>query len=106
MSRTSQSIKNIVAGIGSQIFLALVSFFTTRLIKVNLGFEYLGLNGVFNNIMALLGLPEKGIGTNIHYHIPPHKQACYKEWNGINLPITEKNTCTEVKFTHESMFNG
>lgn len=35
-------------------------------------------------------LTEKEIGTNIHYPIPPHKQECYKEWNGISLPVTEK----------------
>ena len=35
-------------------------------------------------------LTEKGIGTNIHYPIPPHKQECYNEWNGLNLPVTEK----------------
>ena len=35
-------------------------------------------------------LTEKGIGTNIHYPIPPHKQECYKEWDDISLPITEK----------------
>lgn len=35
-------------------------------------------------------LAEKGIGTNIHYPIPPHKQECYNEWNGLNLPVTEK----------------
>ncbi len=35
-------------------------------------------------------LEEKEIGTNIHYPIPPHKQECYKDWNNINLPVTEK----------------
>lgn len=35
-------------------------------------------------------LESKGIGTNIHYPIPPHKQECYKEWNGMNLPVTER----------------
>lgn len=35
-------------------------------------------------------LTDKGIGTNIHYPIPPHKQECYKDWNSMNLPITEK----------------
>lgn len=35
-------------------------------------------------------LTENDIGTNIHYPIPPHKQECYKEWNGISLPVTEK----------------
>ena len=35
-------------------------------------------------------LEEKGIGTVIHYPIPPHKQECYKEWNLMSLPITER----------------
>jgi dTDP-4-amino-4,6-dideoxygalactose transaminase len=33
---------------------------------------------------------ENNIHTLIHYPIPPHKQLAYKEWNGLNLPITEK----------------
>lgn len=35
-------------------------------------------------------LAENGIGTVIHYPIPPHKQECYKDWNNMSLPITEK----------------
>lgn len=35
-------------------------------------------------------LNEKGIDTMIHYPIPPHKQACYREWNELSLPVTEK----------------
>ena len=35
-------------------------------------------------------LQEKGIQTDIHYPIPPHKQKCYSEWNNISLPITEE----------------
>ena len=35
-------------------------------------------------------LTEKEIGTNIHYPIPPHKQECYKEWNNMSFPVTEK----------------
>jgi dTDP-4-amino-4,6-dideoxygalactose transaminase len=35
-------------------------------------------------------LEEKGIQTTIRYPIPPHNQACYKEWNNISLPITEQ----------------
>lgn len=34
-------------------------------------------------------LDKNGVGTIIHYPIPPHKQECYKEWNGMSLPITE-----------------
>lgn len=35
-------------------------------------------------------LNKNEIGTVIHYPIPPHKQKCYKEWNSISLPVTEK----------------
>ena len=34
-------------------------------------------------------LEDNGVGTVIHYPIPPHKQECYKEWNEMSLPITE-----------------
>lgn len=34
-------------------------------------------------------LQERGVQTLIHYPIPPHKQACYKEWNSKSLPVTE-----------------
>ena len=34
-------------------------------------------------------LQENGVQTIIHYPIPPHKQACYREWNALSLPITE-----------------
>lgn len=35
-------------------------------------------------------LTSNGIQTNIHYPIPPHKQECFKEWNHMVLPVTEK----------------
>ncbi len=35
-------------------------------------------------------LQNKGIGTLIHYPIPPHQQECYKAYSGLDLPITEK----------------
>ena len=34
-------------------------------------------------------LEKNGIGTVIHYPIPPHKQECYKEWNNLSFSITE-----------------
>jgi len=32
----------------------------------------------------------KGITTQVHYPVPPHKQQAYKEWNSSSYPITEK----------------
>lgn len=35
-------------------------------------------------------LSGEGVQTLIHYPIPPHKQACFKAWNGLSLPLTEQ----------------
>lgn len=35
-------------------------------------------------------LEKHGVGTVIHYPIPPHKQACYQDWNALSFPITEQ----------------
>lgn len=35
-------------------------------------------------------LSEHGIQTLIHYPIPPHQQACYKEYNQLALPVTKQ----------------
>lgn len=35
-------------------------------------------------------LAECGVGTMIHYPIPPHLQKAYSEWNTISLPVTER----------------
>ncbi len=41
-------------------------------------------------------LEKKGIGTVIHYPIPPHKQKCYSEWKGLSFPITEQIAAEEL----------
>lgn len=35
-------------------------------------------------------LEKNNVGTVIHYPIAPHKQDCYKEWNHMSFPITER----------------
>lgn len=35
-------------------------------------------------------LADHSVQTLIHYPIPPHKQQCYKAWNGRSYPITEQ----------------
>ncbi len=34
-------------------------------------------------------LKENGVGTDIHYATPPHRQPCYSELNGCDLPVTD-----------------
>ena len=35
-------------------------------------------------------LLSKGVETNIHYPVPPHKQPAYKELSDLNFPISEE----------------
>ncbi len=41
-------------------------------------------------------LTENGVQTIIHYPIPPHKQECYKEWNNLSFPVTERIHAEEL----------
>lgn len=41
-------------------------------------------------------LKEWGVETLIHYPIPPHRQACYKEFAHLSLPVTEQVHRTEL----------
>ncbi len=87
MGRKAQSIKNITSGFISQILIAFLSLFTTRVIKQSLGFEYLGLNGVFTNIVTFLCLSELGLSSAVTF-------ALYK-------PLAEKNEeliCSLLRF--------
>ena len=35
-------------------------------------------------------LQQQGIGTLIHYPVPPHRQRAYSEWNDRSYPVTER----------------
>lgn len=37
-----------------------------------------------------------GVGTAIHYAVPPHLQPCYREYAGLHLPVTEEIARTVV----------
>ena len=41
-------------------------------------------------------LTEHGVQTLIHYPIPPHLQECYKQWNLLSFPITERIHAQEL----------
>ena len=35
-------------------------------------------------------LDANGVGTDIHYAVPPHKQPCYRDLQHVPLPVTEQ----------------
>lgn len=68
-SRTKNSIKNISTGAVVQIINKVMAFVVrTVFIKV-LNSEYLGVNGLFTNILTILSFAELGIGTAIIFNM-------------------------------------
>ncbi len=66
-SRTSNSIKNSVIGGASMIVKILLAFAYRTIFVHFLAAEYLGLNGLFTNILTILSLADLGITTSIVY---------------------------------------
>lgn len=67
MSRTRNSIKNIIFALIGQILALLISFIARTIFIRILGKEILGLNGLFTNILSMLSFAELGIGSAIIY---------------------------------------
>lgn len=64
-SRTINAIRNMsVSGI-SQVITLLMSFISRSIFIYTLGTEYLGINGLFTNILTVLSFAELGIGNAI-----------------------------------------
>lgn len=64
-SRTQNSILNIVTGLGGYVINTILGF-VCRIIFIRcLTAEYLGINGLFSNILTMLSLAELGIGGAI-----------------------------------------
>lgn len=66
-SRTKNSIKNLLTGIVGQVVTVLLSFINRSVFVYFLGVEYLGVNGLFTNILTILSLAELGVGSAIVY---------------------------------------
>lgn len=75
--RTKNTIKNMIASMGSNIINILIGFVAQAIFVKTLGSTILGLNGLFTNIVSMLSIVEIGIGDAIIYSL-------YK-------PIADKN---------------
>ena len=67
--RTSNSIKNTIVSILMSIITILIGLITQKIFIEMLGTEYLGLNGLFTNILSMLAIAELGIGSAIIYSL-------------------------------------
>lgn len=69
LNRTFHSIKNSSMALIAQILTVVISFTTRTFFIHSLGVNYLGVGGLFQNILTLLSLSELGIGTAITYSL-------------------------------------
>ncbi|WBW98960.1 lipopolysaccharide biosynthesis protein [Oceanirhabdus sp. W0125-5] len=83
--RVKNSLINITAGIVNQIIITLLSFISRSVFISSLGIAYLGVNGLFTNILAMLALAESGIGSSIIYSL--YKPVAEKNEEKINVLI-------------------
>ena len=66
-TRTQNSIRNVRTGAIVQFINKIMAFFVRTVFIKTLNTEYLGLNGLFTNILTMLAFSELGIGTAIIY---------------------------------------
>ena len=66
-NRTKNSEKNIVSGIANKLILLILSFVSRKLFVHYIGIEYLGINGLFSNVLQLLSLADLGFGVAMAY---------------------------------------
>ncbi|MFB9325061.1 lipopolysaccharide biosynthesis protein [Paenibacillus aurantiacus] len=67
--RVKSSLLNISAGLGNQLIITALSFLSRSVFIGTLGIEYLGVNGLFTSMLAMLSLAEAGIGSSIIYSL-------------------------------------
>lgn len=63
--RTKNSIQNSIVAIISNVLIIILGFVVQTVFVKTLGEEYLGINGLFNNIISMLAIVELGIGPAI-----------------------------------------
>ncbi|MCI8455318.1 MAG: hypothetical protein HFE84_12010 [Lachnospiraceae bacterium] len=69
MDRVEDAAKNLKFTAAGELVLALLKFASRRVFVVLLGKEYLGINGLFTDILSLLSLAELGVGVSITYSL-------------------------------------
>lgn len=67
--RKQNSMKNIITSVITNIITIIIGLIAQKLFIKVLGTEYLGLNGLFTNMITMLGIVELGIGNAIIYNL-------------------------------------
>ncbi len=84
-SRTNNVIKNTTITTLCYIMYLIVSFVCRTIFTKKLGAEYLGISGLFSNILTILSFAELGLGSSLVYHL--YKPLAEDDHNKVNLYI-------------------
>ena len=68
-SRISNSFKNLFSGMMTRGIMMILSFLVRTVFVATLSAEYLGVNGLFSNILTVLSLAELGFSTAMVYSL-------------------------------------
>lgn len=68
-SRTTNTIFNFTSSIGGQLITILMHFVVRTVFINTLGKSYLGISGLFSNILSMLALAEFGVGSAIIFKL-------------------------------------
>lgn len=80
-TRIEVAFKNASITMVCQIFYIIVSFICRTVFTKILGTEYLGLTGLFSNILTMLSFVELGIGNSVVYKL--YKPLCENDYHGL-----------------------
>lgn len=81
--RLNNSLKNSFTSLISSLLSMLLGFISQVFFIKILGAEYLGLNGLFTNILTILSFFELGIGNAIVFHL--YKPIAKQDYKKINI---------------------
>lgn len=69
MDRAEPIKKNLICAVAGELLLAALKFLSRRVFVLLLGREYLGLNGLFTDVLSMLSLAELGFSVSITYSL-------------------------------------
>lgn len=84
-SRTKNTIYNFISGIGGQLITVILHFVVRTAFIHTLGKSYLGIGGLFSNILTMLSLAELGVGNAIIFKL--YKPLAENDQHRVTLLI-------------------
>ena len=84
-SRTQNVLLNTSIALVCQLIYLLVSFICRTVFTKSLGAEYLGITGLFTNILTILSFAELGIGSALVFRM--YEPLAKEDWNKVSQYI-------------------